>query len=117
MLYETLSQPLVFVCIFAVGLISGFMFDLSHLFCALCNKNKILHQILYFICTILSAFCLFMVNLKVNYGRFRIFILATFFFGLLLERITIGKLWTKLVQKCYNINQRRKQKDEQGETG
>lgn len=119
MLYETLSQPLVILCIFLVGLGAGLLVDAANLIWAFCNKNKILQQILYFCCVVLSALALFYTNLNANFGRARVYIPAIFLVAFTIERLTVGKLWTKLIEKCYNTSKRRKeqrlQKDERGE--
>ena len=102
MLYETLSQPLIILSILGIGILAGLLFDAGTFVTYFFNKNKVVRQITYFVQTILSAFLLFYINLLVNYGRFRIYILLVFTLSFILERITIGKLWTKLLDKCYN---------------
>lgn len=110
MLYETLSQPLVILCIAVVGLLAGLFVDVANILDSFCNKNKVVKHILYFLCTILSASLLFYTNLKINYGKARLYVLVIFFLAYIIERITIGKLWTKLIEKCYNVSERRKQR-------
>ncbi len=102
MLYETLGQPFIILSIVLVGIFAGLIFELSKLITFLCNKNKIVGQIGYFLSTTISFLLLFIVNLQVNYGRFRIYILIVFSISLFLERATLGKLWTKLLDKWYN---------------
>lgn len=102
MLYETLSQPLIILAILFSGIASSILFNLGSLVMYFCNKNKIVKQIVYFLCVIASAIILYFVNLSVNYGRFRIYILLVFAVGFAVSRFTLGKLWTKLLNKWYN---------------
>ncbi len=102
MLYETLSQPIIILSIFGVGLLSGLIFDAGTFVTYFLNKNKVVRQLTYFLQALLSAFLLFYINLIVNYGKFRLYILFIFALSFFLERFTIGKLWTKLLDKCYN---------------
>lgn len=102
MLYETLSQPLIILAILGTGILAGLIFDVGTLVTYFCNKNKVIRQIIYFFQTISAALLLFYINLLVNYGRFRIYILLLFTVSFTLERFVIGKLWTKLLDKCYN---------------
>lgn len=106
MLYPTLNQPYVFIMMFLTGLACGLFFDASNFLAQLFNKNKIITQILYTISTFLSIFTLFFVNLDVNFGQFRIFIVLTFLFSFLIERWTIGNFLNKLFiksKKQFNI--------------
>lgn len=102
MLYETLSQPLVILAILCSGIASAILFDLGNLATYFCNKNKIVKQIVYFLCVIASAIILYFINLSANYGRFRIYVLLVFAVGFAVSRFTLGKLWTKLLDKWYN---------------
>ena len=102
MLYESLSQPLIILCVFAVGIAAGMIFDVGKFVNYFFSRNKVSKQILLAICTVASALLLYFVNLKVNFGRFRFYILVLFTLALIVERFTIGKLWTKLLEKCYN---------------
>ena len=96
MLYESLSQPLIILCVLASGIAAGMIFDIGKFANYFFNRNKVSKQIILTICTIISA------NLKVNFGRFRVYILLIFALAIIFERFTIGKLWTKLLEKCYN---------------
>ena len=101
-LFETLSQPYILLWLICAGFCSGILFDFTTTICFLCNNNKIVNLIFNCISTILSFFILFIVNLHVNYGQFRIYIFAVFFLFLLLERVTIGKFVAKALKWCYN---------------
>lgn len=108
MLYETLNQPLIITAIFFTGILCALFFDFASLVYYLCNKNKVVKQIADFFAAILSFFILFLVNLSVNFGKFRIYIILVFLIGFTIQRFTIGKLWTKFLEKCYIKNKERK---------
>lgn len=109
MLYPTLSQPIIFLALFAAGLGCGFLFDGANIICALCNKNKIVKQVFYFISAIASSSIFYFVNLSLNYGIVRTFAVATFILAIILQRATLGKLFAKINKKCYNkLNGKRK---------
>ncbi len=107
MLYETLSQPLVILYIFLIGVASGLLFDLVNLLLCFCNKNKILKQILTFIAVVCSAIILYFTNLTVNFGRFRIYIIFIYLISFALERFIIGNFWTKWINSCYTRSKRK----------
>ena len=102
MLYPTLSQPLGFLVIALTGLMSGALFDLFG-FLAFASGNDKHSKIFFdFLATIFSFVLLFLVNLQVNYGQFRLFVLLAFFLGFVLQRFLSKILWTKCVKKWYN---------------
>ena len=110
MLYPTLNQPLIILFVFLAGLFSGTFFDLARILTLLFGKSKIFKHINEFFATILSCLSLFFVNLRWNYGQFRVYVLLVFLTSFALERIFVSFLWTKLLKKWYNsIVQRRKQ--------
>lgn len=102
MLYPTQNQTLLILVIALIGFGCGLLFNFAYLLSCFFKRNKFFTQVFYFISTILSGIILFFVNLNLNYGEFRIFVLIEFLFFLLLEMFTIGKLWTKTIDKCYN---------------
>lgn len=121
-LYETLNQPIILLYLIILGFLSGLFFDFAYIISFLCNKNKLITNILLFFSTLLSFFTLFMLNLKINYGQFRVFIFIVFFLFLFLERISLGKviaktqIWcyttfTKVVNKIKNIGKNGKRKN------
>ncbi len=121
MLYPTFNQTLLLLVVAAAGLISGLLFDLANFLIVPFKNKTAIKQVLYFFAILLSFGGLFFVNLIFNLGQFRIFVLIEFVFFLLLERFTLGILWTKAVEKCYNkfaepakryLHGRRKKKEE-----
>lgn len=102
MLYETLNQPSVFLYLFLIGLLCGLIFDAINLLNYFFSHNNIVKQIFLFL-GICSVFFIFSrINLIVNYGDFRLFPFLAFFGAIFIERITIGFLFAKIVDKCYN---------------
>src|SRR5574344_1274038 len=101
LLYETLSQPLIFLIIFCIGLGSGIIFDLKSYMNFLCEKNKIMSIILDIISAILVCGILFLSNLIFNYGEFRFYILLAFTLGFLIERFTLGIFVKKFFSWLY----------------
>ncbi len=108
MLYPTQNQPLLFLVLIIVGFLCGILFDLGNLICTLAGRDKYAHHITYFLATTLTLGILFIVNLFMNYGQFRAFVIIVFVLSLILERLISKFLWTKLVQKCYSIFNKRK---------
>lgn len=106
MLYQTLSQPLIILLLIIFGFLSGLLFDFFSLINYFLNNNKITKQIFYF----LSIFPIFIIfyylNLKFNYGQFRFYTILIFFGALILERISLGNLFAKMYDRCYNLNKR-----------
>ena len=103
MLYETLSQPKVFIFLFLIGFLCGFIFDFFTLFNFFCNKNKITRQLFIFLGTILSFIIFTESNLCINYGDMRFFPFFAFFGAMILQRISLGKILAKFMDKCYNF--------------
>ena len=113
MLYQTLSQPYVFLSLFAVGILCGFLFDFSRVFSKLCNKNIFLTHFFNFFAVIISAAVFFVTNLFVNFGQFRAFSIAAFLAGLLLQQLLSTKIFAKFAKRCYNkLHGKRKKKQD-----
>ena len=100
-LFETLNQPKILVCIIFCGFFCGLFFDVCNLIVFLCNNNKITKNIFQCISTILCFFVLFFVNSKINYGQMRLYILVFFVLSIFLERISVGKIIAKTYNWCY----------------
>ena len=101
MLYETLSQPQIVLFVVLFGFLSGIIFDLQKLF-KKSIKNRFFDYFLSFFCVFLTILIYFFVNLKLNYGEFRFYILLMFFLSLAFERLFIGNLLENLLRKWYN---------------
>lgn len=106
MLYPTLSQPIIILLFVVIGFFSGFIFDIFSLINYFFNNNKISRQIFYFL-SIFPVFIIFYyLNLSFNYGQIRFYPFLLFFSSLILERITLGNIFAKLYDKCYNLNRK-----------
>ena len=102
MLYPTANQSLMIFLVFISGVISGVLFDLAKMLTFLSGKDKASKNIFEFFATILSFAILFTINLKFNYGQFRLYVIAIFLASLFVEQFLFKVLWTKVIKKCYN---------------
>ena len=100
-LFETLAQIKILLYLITFGFLSGMLFDICYLVSFLCNNNKTVKSILQFVTTVVCFFVLFLINNKLNYGIFRVYIFVVFFLFLFLERITLGKIFAKTQNWCY----------------
>lgn len=115
MLFESLSQPMIFLWLTVGGLVGGFVFDLKNIFLSFFHKNKILSQILLFFAVFAALFLCFFLNLKTNYGEFRVFPIFAFALSFAIERFFAQNFLAKPLAKCYNklkekTNERRARK-------
>ncbi len=102
MLYETLSQGYIFLCVLYFGLLGGILFEAKNLIINALSKNKVVCFVLDLV-FMLVACLLFVVSKNIaNYGEFRIYLLISFILGIWLEHITIGFLVEKFFMFCYN---------------
>ena len=101
MLYPTSNQPLMLLVIFVAGLFCGLLFDVfSAITNCLKNDKSVRHFFDFF--TVIISFCLlFLLNLKLNFGQFRIYLLIVFIFALLLERAISKLLFGKILKKIF----------------
>lgn len=102
MLYETLSQPFIFLLFTLSGFVSAFLFDLKNILKFLFKKNKIINQILLFLTLSITLFICYFINLKYNYGQFRIFSVLGFILAFCLQRFISTNFVAKPFLKCYN---------------
>ncbi len=115
MLYETLTQPIVFLWLFLGGIATGFLFDLRNILINKTKKQQILKEIITFFTVILTFFAFYYLNLKFNYGQFRLWTVAVFSLSICLQRFLMNKFVALPLTKCYNkikekSNARRKRK-------
>ncbi len=102
MLYESLSQPTIFLLISLAGFASGFIFDFKTLLLNCFKENKYLNQISAFFACFLTLSIFFIVNLKINYGQFRLFIVISFLISFYTQRFIMNNFVANTLQKCYN---------------
>ncbi|MDD4211088.1 MAG: spore cortex biosynthesis protein YabQ [Clostridia bacterium] len=102
MLYETLKQSIIVIATIYFGVLGGVLYELKVL-SAKPFKNKIINILFDAIfCVLLALLFLFSVNFT-NYGEIRLYILASFFLGFAIERISIGTMLAKVFNFLYNI--------------
>ena len=110
MLYPTLNQPIILLALAAGGIFAGLIFDASKILATLSGNDKFSRHFFDFVATILSFLILFYLNLSLNYGQFRIYVLIVFLLSFALERLISKFLWTKLLSKWYSSITRREKK-------
>lgn len=102
MLYTALSQPLVFLLTFLAGIAGGVLFDVFKTLTFLSGNDKYSKVFFDFLATLFAFSLLYIVNLNINYGQFRIYVLVAFLLALFCERLLSKFLWTKCIKRCYN---------------
>ena len=91
-----------FFIFFLLGFIIGIFYGVINLF----NKTKphIIKQILLdSIFTIAFTLFFLFANIKINSFNIRFFLIFAYFLGFVIERISLGKLFAKIVKFMYNI--------------
>ena len=113
MLYETQSQPFVFLMIILSGFLSGFLFDFLNIL-KISIKNRFLINFSTFIMVFSTIFIYFFLNLKFNYGEFRFYTIFSFFLSLSIQRLLLSNLVASCFKLCYNkhIKKKSENKDE-----
>lgn len=101
MLFPTQFQPLVILMTFLAGIVAGLLFDGAKILTTLVGMQKFSRHFFDFLAGIFSSALLLLVNLKFNYGQFRLYVIAIFLATLLIERLLSKFLWTKLLEKWY----------------
>lgn len=103
LLYETLSQPLIFLITFAVGFGCGIFADLRNYIFFLCNKNKIVGIVLDVAVSTICGIIFLATVLSLNFGELRLYLFLAFVFGLISERFSLGLIIAKITTWCYNL--------------
>ena len=101
MLYESLSQPLIFCLMCLGGFFAGIVFDFKSILFFL-RKKAIFSHIYDFFATFLALFLCFFINLKFNFGEFRLFSIMSFFLAFIVERMLWNISLAKIFSKCYD---------------
>lgn len=102
MLYETLLQGQIFLCVLYFGLIGGVVFEAKNLIEKSLSQNKIVCFVLDMIYMIFCAGLFAFSKNIANFGEFRIYLLISFVLGVLIEHLTIGFLVEKFFMLLYN---------------
>lgn len=116
MLYPTTNQPIMLIVLAVSGILSGIIFDVFSLLSKLLKSEKYIYHFFDFLGVVLSFSILFIINLFLNYGQYRVYILPMFFAGFIVQKLISKFLWTKVVKRCYNsIRKTKEVSSEQGE--
>lgn len=102
MLYETLLQGQIFLCMLYFGLIAGIVFEAKNLIINAFSKNKVVCFVLDLIFMVVASLLFVLAKNISNYGEFRIYLLIGFVLGIYLEHASIGFLVEKFFLLCYN---------------
>ena len=114
MLYPTLNQPLILLVLFLIGILGGLLLDVARLCSSFLGNIKFIRYIFELSAIVVSLMALFIANLSLNYGSFRIYVVAVFLLSFVLERILSKILWTKLLSKWYSSITKSKQRKKSG---
>ena len=116
MLYETLSQPIIFLILIISGFFSGFIFDIINIL-KKHIKIKFFINFLIFLGVFLTIFIFYLINLKFNYGQFRFYTIFCFTLSFTIERFISCNILAKDTELCYNkIEQNNENKNIKGKT-
>ena len=107
MLYETLSQPAIFFTLVISGFLTGFIFDFLNLL-KKHIKIQFFNNFLLFFCVFLAIFIFFIINLKTNYGQFRLYTIFCFCLSFAIQRFIFSNIFAKNLDVCYNKPDKRK---------
>ena len=102
MLYETLSQPLIFLIMTISGFMSGFLFDIKDIFLHFIKRKNIISQILLFFAVFFTFFEYFLTNLWTNFGELRFFTIFAFSIAFFIQRFLSKNFLAKPFLMCYN---------------
>lgn len=100
MLYETIFQFEIFLCIFYFGLIAGILQQIKKI---LSFDNLVLVNIWDFVHIVISGILYIVAINMFNYGETRFFTILAFLIGYVVEIKTIGKLVENIVKLVYNV--------------
>lgn len=103
MLFETLSQPQIFLYLTLVGFMSGFVFDVCSYIVFLCNNNKVVKAIAEFFASLTTFLLFYFAVLKVDFGAVRAYHMLAFFSSFSVQRISLGNIIAKFFDWCYNL--------------
>lgn len=108
MLYQTISQPTIWLLFSIFGFVSGFLIDILKIINIFFKKIKLLNNFFSFIIYFSIFFIYFFVNLKFNYGELRFYTFIVFSFSFFAQRALIQNFVAKPVSKWYNMKKERR---------
>ena len=109
MLFSTQNQFIYFFIFFVSGFIFGLFFNIKNII-KIKNENSFLRHIIDFFGIFAFLIVFWFVNLKINYGKLRLYAIFSYFFVFFLSNFIIKNFVAKAISKCYN--RLRKRKDE-----
>ena len=92
----------VFLNCICIGIITGFVSDLSYLCKRIFKNNFIINNVIDFCVFFVGATLIFMVANKMNNNIFALYELLGFVVGVILEKISCSNLFAKLFDMLYN---------------
>lgn len=98
----TAVQIKLFAIFFAIGIAVGIVFGI----CKLINvfvRSKILQFVTDLMATLFGGIVYLILINKLNMGIMRLYLIVAFVLGIVLERLTLGKIFAKLYKKLYNV--------------
>lgn len=92
----------LFLLFLLIGFLFGCLFGVLTFIKKLFKNNIVISNILNFLFVTSFGFVVMLSVIEYNFGEFRFYLIAASFFGLFLERKTLGKIFAKLYLWLYN---------------
>ena len=105
-----------FCIFFGAGIAIGIIYDLINIPQKI-NKNTPLLIITDTIFSLIAFVCFWYLTNIINLGEFRLYMFLGYILGFLIQKITLGKLFAKGVQKVYNLLINNKEKFKNSKLG
>ena len=103
MLYESLLQGKMLLCLFYFGIICGIILSIKKMIDKSLKNNNIITAITDVIFMAISSVIFIYAKIKYCYGQFRIFELLGFVLGIYLQQISINNLVEKFLNLSYTF--------------
>lgn len=103
MLYETLLQGYMFLCLLYFGILCGIILSIKKLIDKALKKNKAVIFITDIIFMLITSAVFILAKTKYCYGEFRLFEIISFALGIYLQQISINNLVEKILNMSYNL--------------
>ena len=100
MLYQTVSQPKIFLIFSLFGFLCGIFFNIRNMLHI--KKYVIFRHFFDFFATFITLFIFFILNVKFNFGEFRFFLLISFLLSFTIGNFITTNFLAKPVSNCYN---------------
>ena len=90
-----------FTVMLLIGIIIGAIYGILNIITTI-NRKLVFQIIIDFITSIIATFTLIITINYINMGQFRVFLVLGYLLGIIIERITLGKLFAKGYKFVYN---------------